>query len=146
MRKFKQKHYECALASMCMATGKSYPLHSRKFHKTNGFMFGDAPNRQEWLRVAEAYLQELNHGVKPDWFYGRPIDFPPIDQRISLVGQGVLSVIRGCNRHTMAFCNKKVYDPQESYIVSWREWKKRNPRWKVYNVTRMETTKNIYLR
>lgn len=143
MIKVKQKSYECALASMCMATGKDYFLHSRHFHETQGFMFGDAPDRQEWLGIAEAYLQELNQGVIPDWFRGRPIDFPPIDQRISLAGQGVLSVIRGCSRHTMAFCNKKIYDPQESYIVSWREWRRLNPRWKVYNVTRMAITKNF---
>ena len=122
-----------------MATGKDYPWQSRKFHREHGFMFGDAYHRHEWLGKAEAYIQALNQGVKPDWFRGRPIDFPPLrNQRISLVGQGVISVITGFTRHTMAFCNGKIYDPQKSYIVSWKEWRKRNPRWKVYDVTRMD--------
>ena len=142
MRKFKQQYYECALASMCMATGKDYPWQSRKFHRKHGYMFGDAGNagKHEWLSAAENYLQAMNQGVKPKWFRGALIDFLPLknQRHVPLSGQGVMSVIKGCYRHTMAFCDGKIYDPAESYIVTWSQWRRRNPRWKVYNVTRMD--------
>ncbi len=141
MKHEKQDKLECALASCCMALEKDYRTVALNFHLRYGFTFGDAAigKQREWLDISEEFLTEML-GARPKWFRGKMWDFTPLrNQRISLAGQGLISVIRrGICRHTMAFSKRRVYDPQEADIMTWRQWRRRNPHWKVYDVTQVE--------
>lgn len=143
MKHEKQLSMECALASSCMALGYDYRTVSRAFHEHYGFMFGDSAGRRrarriEWLHLADEFLTKL-WGERQKWFLGRQGDFLPLaNQRVSLAGQGVVSVTTGVRRHTMAFSKRRVYDPQEDFVVRLSTWLRVNPRHQVYDVTRVE--------
>ena len=91
-----------------------------------GLAFGPA-TVQAYQEVVGWNGQDCKGGLWATGGHGASLPFPQ-------TGKGLLQLIRGRGRHTVAYSEGLVYDPEEDEAMTWSKYKERFPYYKIEGV------------